>query len=86
MELTEQAPSSLENSTCACSFVIQELQLLGYMLAMNDAFLLTLAFAAIAIVALIFVRGGRQRAGRRVQNQQGVSEEGRRAQEATLAV
>ncbi len=71
----------------AVQVVIQELQLQAYMLAMNDAFLLTLVFAFLAFIAVIFVRGGRQRGDRRAQNQEAVSQEEQRThEEATLAV
>ncbi len=72
----------------AVQVVIEELQLQAYMLAMNDAFRLTLVVAVLAFISVIFVRGGRQRAARPVQNQNvGETEEERRArEEATLAV
>jgi hypothetical protein len=72
----------------AVQVVIRELQLQAYMLAMNDAFRLTLVVAVLAFISVIFVRGGRQRTARPVQNPNAVeTEEERRArEEARLAV
>ena len=72
----------------AVQVVIRQLQLQGYMLAMDDAFRLTLVFAVLAFIAVIFVRGGRQRAARPIQNQGAAEteEERRSREEATLSV
>ncbi len=70
----------------AVQVVAGQLHRQAYMLAMDDAFLLTLVFAILALIMVFFVRGGR-RAGtrRRAQGQTG-AEEAKMRDEATPAV
>ncbi|MFL5625775.1 MAG: DHA2 family efflux MFS transporter permease subunit, partial [Ktedonobacteraceae bacterium] len=70
----------------AVQLVAGQLQRQAYMLAMDDAFLLTLVFAGLAFIMVFFVRGGRRTgAPRRVQGQAG-AEETKARDETTLAV
>lgn len=72
----------------ATQLVIQQVQRQAFALGIDDAFWLTLAFAVVAFVAVLFVRGGRTRARAPqapiVQPQQ--SDEEAALQEAPLAV